>query len=59
MHWLALLGLVAAVVGLVALTRSAPEGGRPAGRTRLMSAARVVLALLGVAALAWLLLGIS
>lgn len=55
MGWLTLLGIVAVAIGLVVVSRSAPEGGRPAGRTRLMTAARVVLLIAGlVVAAVWL-----
>lgn len=44
MSWLYILGLVVAVIVLVALLRVEPPEGRPVSRTHLMTAARVVLA---------------
>ena len=39
------LGLAAILVGVVALTRTGPKGGKPVANTRLMGAARYVLVL--------------
>jgi hypothetical protein len=43
MSWLTLLLLVAVLVAIAAVTGLKPRGGRPVARTRLMTAARVVL----------------
>jgi hypothetical protein len=43
MSWLTLLLLAAVLVAVAAVTGLKPRGGRPVARTRLMSAARVVL----------------
>lgn len=48
MHWIYLLGLVAVFIGFFALSGIQPDEGRPAAQTRLMSVARIVLALLAV-----------
>ena len=48
MHWIYLLGLVVIVVGVAAVTGIQPKEGRPAPNTRLMSAARIVLVVVGV-----------
>ena len=48
MTWLGLLLLVALVVAVAALTGVRPKGTRPVARTGLMTAARIVLALLVV-----------
>lgn len=39
------LGLAAILVGVVALTRTGPKGGKPVQNTRLMGMARYVLVL--------------
>jgi hypothetical protein len=46
--WLTLLLLVAVLVAVAAITGIKPRGGRPVARTRLMSAARVVLLVIAV-----------
>jgi hypothetical protein len=46
--WLTLLLLVAVLVAVAAITGVKPRGGRPVARTRLMSAARVVLLVIAV-----------
>jgi len=43
MSWLTLLLLAVVLVAFAAVTGLKPRGGRPVARTRLMSAARVVL----------------
>lgn len=43
MSWLTLLLLAAVLVAVAAVTGLKPRGGRPVARTRLMTAARVVL----------------
>jgi hypothetical protein len=48
MSWLSILGVVVVLVGLVSVFGATPKGGRPASRTRLMSAARFVLVLIGI-----------
>jgi len=48
--WLAAMLMVAGLVAAVALSGVRIRGGRPAGRTRLMSAARLVLVILAAAA---------
>lgn len=48
MSWLTLLLLVVVVVAVAAITGLKPKGGRPVARTRLMSAARVVLVVIAV-----------
>lgn len=48
MSWLTLLLLVAVLVAVAAITGIKPRGGRPVARTRLMSAARVVLLVIAV-----------
>ncbi|HLE84490.1 MAG TPA: hypothetical protein VJG13_09135 [Thermoanaerobaculia bacterium] len=48
MSWLTLLLLVAVIVAVAAITGVKPSGGRPVARTRLMSAARVVLLVIAV-----------
>lgn len=48
MSWLTLLLLVAVLVAVAAITGVKPRGGRPVARTRLMSAARVVLLVIAV-----------
>lgn len=48
MHWLVLLGIAALLIAVPALTGAGPRNTRPVARTRLMSAARVVLGLLAV-----------
>lgn len=48
MSWLTLLLLVAVLVAVAAITGLKPRGGRPVARTRLMSAARVVLLVIAV-----------
>jgi hypothetical protein len=55
MTWLGVLIAVAVAVALFGLTGARVKGGRPVGRTRLMSAARVVLVILAavVAYAAW------
>jgi hypothetical protein len=50
--WLGLLIAVAVAIALVAVVGAGPKGGRPVGRTGLMSGARVVL-LVTVALVAW------
>ncbi len=56
MSWLAILGIVVVGITLVALSGIRPKGTRPAGRTHLMTAARIclgiVVAILVIAALA-------
>jgi hypothetical protein len=49
--WLAILGIAVLLVGVVSLLGATPKGGRPASGTHLMSAARVVLLLIGIALL--------
>jgi hypothetical protein len=55
MTWLSVLIVVAALVALVALSGVRAKGGRPVGRTGLMSAARIVLVILAavVAYIVW------
>lgn len=48
MSWLSILGVVVIVVALLSVLGLGPKGGRPAGRTRLMSVARIVLVLVGL-----------
>lgn len=55
MHWSYLLGLVLIVVVSASLTGAKPEGAKPVRQTRLMTAAKVALAVVGLV-LAWLLL---
>ena len=43
MHWIVLLGLGVLAAGLAAVTGISPDDTRPAGRTRLMTAARWIL----------------
>jgi len=43
MSWLTLLLLAVVLVAVAAVTGLKPRGGRPVARTRLMTAARVVL----------------
>lgn len=53
MHWIVQLGIAVVLIALAALTGAKPEEGRPVARTRLMTVARVVLFLTGLAILAW------
>ena len=48
MSWIYVLGIVAVVVALAALSGIKPEGTKPVARTRMMTAARIVLVLIGV-----------
>lgn len=48
MHWIAILGIVVVVIALATLFRVRPEGGRPAGKTKLMGVARIIAILIGV-----------
>jgi hypothetical protein len=48
MSWLTVLWIVALAVAILALTGVEPSGTRPVGRTRLMSAARVVFGLMAL-----------
>ena len=46
MSWLVWLALAVIVAGIAAVTGLQPKGGRPVARTGLMTAARVVLAII-------------
>jgi hypothetical protein len=46
MSWIVILGIVVVAIALVALSGIKVKGGRPAGRTHLMTAARICLGLL-------------
>jgi len=46
MSWLVWLALAVVVAGIAAVTGIQPKGGRPVARTGLMTAARVVLAII-------------
>lgn len=46
MTWLGILIVVATLVAAFGVSGARVEGGRPVGRTRLMSAARIVLVIL-------------
>jgi hypothetical protein len=46
MSWLVWLALAVIVAGIAAVTGLQPKGGRPVARTRLMTVARVVLAIM-------------
>jgi hypothetical protein len=46
MSWIVILGFVVVAIGLVALSGVKVKGGRPAGRTHLMTAARICLGIL-------------
>lgn len=46
MNWIVVLGIVAVAIGLVAVSGIKVKGGRPAGRTHLMTAARICLGIL-------------
>ena len=49
-------GIVLVAIVLVVFLKASPDGGRPAGQTRLMSAARAIVLLVAVIALvAWFL----
>ena len=48
MSWLTLLLLAAVLVAVAAVTGLKPRGGRPVARTRLMTAARVVLVVIAL-----------
>jgi len=52
MNWLTILIIVAVLVAIMTLLGVRPKGGRPVGRTHLMTAARVVLVIL-IGAVAW------
>ena len=52
MHWVVLLGIVVLLIAVPALTGAKPEGTRPVARTRLMSMARIFLAILALVFLA-------
>lgn len=43
MSWIAILGIVVAAIALLTLFNVKPKGGRPAGSTHLMTAARICL----------------
>jgi hypothetical protein len=43
MSWIVILGIVVVAIALVALFNLQPKGGRPAGGTHLMTAARICL----------------
>lgn len=55
MHWIYILGLVLIVVVFAALTGAKPEEAKSVRRTRMMSAAKIVLGIVGLI-LVWLLL---
>ena len=46
MSWIVILGIVVVAIALVALSGIRVKGGRPAGRTHLMTAARICLGIL-------------
>jgi hypothetical protein len=46
MSWIVILGLTVVAIALVALSGVKVKGGRPAGRTHLMTAARICLGIL-------------
>ncbi|MDP9119855.1 MAG: hypothetical protein M3O15_00535 [Acidobacteriota bacterium] len=46
MSWIVILGIAVVAIALVALSGIKVKGGRPAGRTHLMTAARICLGLL-------------
>jgi hypothetical protein len=46
MSWIVILGMVVVAIGLVGLSGIKVKGGRPAGRTHLMTAARICLGIL-------------
>jgi hypothetical protein len=46
MSWIVILGIVVVAIGLVAVSGIKVKGGRPAGRTHLMTAARICLGIL-------------
>jgi hypothetical protein len=46
MSWIVILGIVAVAIALVALTGIRVKGGRPAGGTHLMTAARICLGII-------------
>lgn len=48
MNWLYILGCFVIVIGLFVVTGVRPKGGRPAAGTHLMTAARIVLAVVAV-----------
>jgi hypothetical protein len=52
MDWLTVLIAVAIVVAIVTVLGLRPKGGRPAERTHLMTAARIVMVIV-VAVVAW------
>lgn len=49
MSWLGMLGIVVVLIAIVTVFGFRPKGGRPASGTRLMTVARVVLVLVGLA----------
>jgi hypothetical protein len=46
MSWIVILGIVVVAIALVALSGIKVRGGRPAGRTHLMTAARICFGIL-------------
>ncbi len=46
MSWIVILGIAVVAIGLVSLSGIRVKGGRPAGRTHLMTAARICLGIL-------------
>jgi hypothetical protein len=46
MSWIVILGFAVVAIALVALSGIKVKGGRPAGRTHLMTAARICLGIL-------------
>jgi hypothetical protein len=46
MSWIVILGICVVAIALVALSGVKVKGGRPAGRTHLMTAARICLGIL-------------
>lgn len=46
MSWIVILGIVVVAIALVVLSGIRVKGGRPAGRTHLMTAARICLGIL-------------
>lgn len=52
MHWIVLLGIAVVLVAIAALTGANPDDGRPVSRTRLMTAARILLVVIALIVLA-------
>ena len=48
MTWLSILGIVVLLIAVVSVLGLGPKGGKPVGRTHLMTAARVFLVIFGL-----------